>query len=372
MFNSLRSAISDKLSDELKNLKVGGSKDSSPQQSQSNLTTSSTPVVNNANHAPPPGSVAGSVHRALLIGINYTGTKAALSGCINDVKNVQNYLRKKQPHFTEFLVLTDDQSDPSKLPTKKNIIAGFAWLIAGAKRGDSFFLHFSGHGGSVPDLNGDEHDGMDETILPLDFEKNGELHDDELHRLLLTDLPEGVRFTALFDSCHSGSALDLAFTYQLNGSFSEPTIVKIDNRKEALKHAANAAKNFFSGQSKEAMGDAQNALKSYFKFEMERRKGNPTPKTEAPTKVDKKSTKATVTFFSGCADAQTSADATIGGQPSGAMSWALLECLNMHSSPVTYLQVLKETRALLHGKYEQIPQLSTGFETDMDNTYLTF
>ena len=35
-------------------------------------------------------------------------------------------------------------------------------------KGDVFYLHFSCHGEQVPDLNGDEPDGMDEAIVPID------------------------------------------------------------------------------------------------------------------------------------------------------------------------------------------------------------
>jgi hypothetical protein len=41
-----------------------------------------------------------------------------------------------------------------------------------------FSFHYSGHGGQAEDLDGDESDGFDETILPLDFKKAGEMIDD--------------------------------------------------------------------------------------------------------------------------------------------------------------------------------------------------
>ncbi|KAL8685608.1 MAG: hypothetical protein Q9218_007654 [Villophora microphyllina] len=72
-----------------------------------------------------------------------------------------------------------------------------------------------------------------------------------------------------------------------------------------------------------------------------------------------------VFMFSGCRDDQTSADANIGGSHVGAMSWALLETL--YSRPgQSYIQVLQNTRQLLVGKYQQVPQLSVGTKVDLD------
>ena len=76
-------------------------------------------------------------------------------------------------------------------------------------------LHHAGHGGSKRDTSGDEADGMDETILPLDFQRAGEILDDELHAILVRPLVRGVRLTAIFDSCHSGSVMDLPFSYKV-------------------------------------------------------------------------------------------------------------------------------------------------------------
>jgi len=66
----------------------------------------------------------------------------------------------------------------------------------------SLFFHYSGHGGSVRDQNGDEADEMDETILPIDHERAGQIIDDEIHEVMVRPLQKGVRLTAVFDSCH--------------------------------------------------------------------------------------------------------------------------------------------------------------------------
>jgi hypothetical protein len=77
-------------------------------------------------------------------------------------------------------------------------------LVDAAKalsEGDLLFLTYSGHGGQVPDTNGDEPDARDETWVLYDRQ----LVDDELYALWAGFEP-GVRVLVLSDSCHSGTA----------------------------------------------------------------------------------------------------------------------------------------------------------------------
>lgn len=41
-------------------------------------------------------------------------------------------------------------------------------------------MHYSGHGGSVMDKSGDEEDNKDETMIPVDYMKSGQIKDDEI------------------------------------------------------------------------------------------------------------------------------------------------------------------------------------------------
>ena len=45
----------------------------------------------------------------------------------------------------------------------------------------------------------------------------GQIVDDEMNALLVQQLPRGSRLTAIFDSCHSATALDLPNIYDCNG-----------------------------------------------------------------------------------------------------------------------------------------------------------
>ncbi len=83
-----------------------------------------------------------------------------------------------------------------------------------------------GHGGQTKDLDSDEEDGYDEVIYPVDFRQVGHIGDDEMHRIMVQPLQAGVRLTAIFDSCHSGTALDLPYIYSTQGILKEPNLAK--------------------------------------------------------------------------------------------------------------------------------------------------
>ena len=147
---------------------------------------------------------------ALLVGINYIGTPNELFGCINDTKNVQDLLKNKY-NFTNVSLLNDETADK---PTKQNILNGLKTLLNNAKSGDTVFFMFSGHGTCTTDLNSDEADGRDELIMPVDAVSLGTcILDDELNKVVLTYLKPGVKMIALFDSCFSGTVLDLKYTF---------------------------------------------------------------------------------------------------------------------------------------------------------------
>ena len=47
-----------------------------------------------------------------------------------------------------------------------------------------------------------------------------------MHRIMVKPLSAGVRLTAIFDSCHSGTALDLPYIYSTQGILKEPNLAK--------------------------------------------------------------------------------------------------------------------------------------------------
>ena len=124
------------------------------------------------------------VKRALLTGSNYAATPSIkLNGCINDIINIRNVLIDAYGYSDlNIHVLRDD--DKTRLTTKANILNRIAQLVSISTASDTLWIHYSGHGTQIRDVNGDEVDGFDECIIPCNYNVAGIITDDELFSLL--------------------------------------------------------------------------------------------------------------------------------------------------------------------------------------------
>jgi metacaspase-1 len=298
--------------------------------------------------------------KALFIGINYFGTQSELKGCINDVKNIRAFLEEKYK-LDEVLVLTDDQTaDPTKMPTRENILNGFKWLTGGANKGDSLIMHYSGHGGSVKDLDGDEEDGNDETLCPSDYDTAGQIVDDDVHECLVKGIPEGVRLTAIMDCCHSQSILDLPYTYNISGDLE----ITMNDRNKGVSQVIASGVKYAMGQKADGMRGIQEGFKMIVAGSTGGG-GNAGARAKA---VSTRTTEADVIMFSGCQDSQTSADAHIGGESTGAMSYALIKSLREDSN-MDYTHLLSRMRQILTEQYSQVPMMSAGRKLKLESAF---
>lgn len=138
--------------------------------------------------------------RALLVGIDaYPAVSTLLGAPINDVSAMRRFVQENLGYRdAEIRTLLDDEA------TRENILQSIEnWLLGG----DRALLYFSGHGFYQPDADGDEADGLDETLVPYDVTvengvANGMITDDEIDRLLAA--ASGV-VDVVIDSCHSGT-----------------------------------------------------------------------------------------------------------------------------------------------------------------------
>lgn len=140
--------------------------------------------------------------------------------------------------------------------------------------------------------------------------------------------------------------MDLPYTYSVDGS-QEVTFQ--DNTKAMVESGMKLGLALMTKNPFLAISEAKNL------FSLATTKTDPA--AQERTRMEKTSL-AHVVQFSGCKDNQTSADAMIGGQATGAMSWALITSLNRRKD-TTLTELLRDLRQLLYGKYQQIPQMST-------------
>lgn len=144
-----------------------------------------------------------SRRKALLIGINYIGSQHQLQGCIDDVGNMGEFLASRgfSNHPANMVVMTDmNQPGGPYWPSGHNILAAMNWLVS--EPGCMCVLHYSGHGGQVPDDAGNHSSGFADTIVPVDFERNGQIDSATLHRHLVSALHPTSSLFVVFDCCH--------------------------------------------------------------------------------------------------------------------------------------------------------------------------
>ena len=237
------------------------------------------------------------MRRALLVGINYIGTPNQLYGCINDINNVGSYLYNTRK-YNSFIVLTDVSIFK---PTKANILQAFNIFFTNVKAGDELWFHYSGHGTLLRDTNRDEESGFDSCICPLDYQRSGFISDDVIRQMLAQRVPKGVKLYIVLDACHSGTGCDLRYKYDDNSYLT--------NKPASASAPAPLPEKYIPTDW--SLKQTSYEFKKYSR------------------------TIGEVYSISGCQDNQTSADAFIGGQATGALTFILLSCLRANS-PTTY------------------------------------
>ena len=185
--------------------------------------------------------------RSFMVGISHYDT--ALTGYqwnnINGTNDVQllSPILKKQGFYLSTLL--DEKA------TYQNITNQLSAFTNQTKKGDIVYLHFSTHGQPVEDLNGDEEDGWDEAIIPIDaykiykkgvYEGKKHLLDDQLNtyiKKLRTKIgPSGFLYVVI-DACHAGTSsrandetirgTKVGFTY--NNKVFKPSVQKKSHYK---------------------------------------------------------------------------------------------------------------------------------------------
>lgn len=176
--------------------------------------------------------------------------------------------------------------------------------------------------------------------------------------------------TAIMDCCHSESMLDLPYIYNVNGDLE---IVEMNKAKGISKLIGTGVRYVLDGNKKALMKNLQSGFSSL--MEGGDKKGTGSSAARKKT-IETRSTEADVISFSGCKDAQTSADASIDGKATGAMTYALIKSLEKGGGggggdgrEMEYTDLLRSMRRTLDGKYSQVPMMSAGRKLDLTDRF---
>lgn len=197
--------------------------------------------------------------RAILIGLNYPGSRFTLKGCHNDVINGGKCLEKNGYYVK---VLFDDD-----VSNRYNVLQALAEL--GTSSSSNLFFHYSGHGTQKWDQDGDEEDGCDEVV----YSKNGvEITDDQINSAISL-FPKEKMLVLVFDCCHSGSITDLPYIYTQNDGVKTE---KIKKEVQAKVICISGARDIETAADVVKNGVGFGALSSTFYPLLEKHKGKGT------------------------------------------------------------------------------------------------
>ena len=185
--------------------------------------------------------------RAFMVGISHYDT-ALTSYQWNNINGVEDVNLLTPVLKKQGFVITSLLNEQA---TFDNITHQLSLFVDKTKKGDIVYLHFSTHGQPIEDLNGDEDDGWDEAIVPIDafkmykkgtYEGKKHLIDDQINQYV-KKLREKIGNTGFLyvaiDACHAGTAsrgnddvvrgTNVGFTY--NNKVCKPTVQKKSHYK---------------------------------------------------------------------------------------------------------------------------------------------
>lgn len=269
---------------------------------------------------PQPGS-----RKAFIVGINYTGTKNQLNGCINDANNIKALLSSWG--FSIDYFMTEFESGVN-YASKANILTNLTNFINSLAPGDTAFIQYSGHGSLINDTSGDEISGKDSVIVPMDYTSSGFIVDDNI-RTILVLAKAGVNIFAVFDSCNSGSVCDFRYNLFDTSYRADPTTkLRVFDENAWVQRQDIVTNNKYS------------------------------------------ETDANIISLSGCKDNQFSYEVEYNGQRGGALSIVLLKILKSLTPNILIPKLLFDIQAVLNGL--QTPSLMCSNAFDVDVTLASF
>lgn len=186
--------------------------------------------------------------RALLVGVGkYLHPGIDLPAIELDVERMHETLNRMGFEDRQIHTLLDEQA------TSANVVAELdGWLRQGVQANDRVVFYFSGHGSGVPDLNGDEADGVDDVLVTHDMRRArvssgplkgratlaGVVVDDTIGEMI--EKNPSRNFWLVVDACHSGT-VSRSINMTNRSISSEPVFVKSFSYPGMPEHGESVA-----------------------------------------------------------------------------------------------------------------------------------
>lgn len=125
-----------------------------------------------------------------------------LPGSVNDARNVREVLQSRWGFRPDHVRMLLDR-DATRAGIRAELAERLPSVVGPS---DLVVFYFAGHGSQAWDLNGDEEDGLDETLAPYDAQRGSteaDITDDELGEWLRALPTRNV--TVILDNCHAGT-----------------------------------------------------------------------------------------------------------------------------------------------------------------------
>ena len=292
--------------------------------------------------------------RALVIGINYQGTKYSLEGCINDAVALRTLLEESFRYPKGDIHLMTDESKGRLLPTGDNIIHQLRELVKSIRRDglDEVWISYSGHGTYMRDRSNEESDGHDELLCPLDYAIGGCISDDMINHIL-AEIPTTCRVVGLFDCCHSGTICDLQYNH-LHTQIPGKTTTRRRRRRRLVK-VGRRYRVRWVWEKVTDKGRARWKLQSVW--------ANRRSKIRCP-----------MITISGCRDSQTSAGLYYAKAKewSGALTTAFIATIRKCEGDLTCVELSEGLNQQMKSqRLKQQPVLSTSYALDQGQVFYT-
>jgi len=258
--------------------------------------------------------------RALTVGINYPGQASELRGCVNDSHTVKRLLIEEFGfEDSDITQVLDNDATTDRM--KRELVK----LVDGARPGDVLFFHYSGHGSQIIDKSGEEGDGLDEILCPVDLNWQDKVIVDDFLKTVFDSVPAGVNLTILLDCCNSGGGVDAVEEFQTE-----------------------------AGEARDAVGRHGRYMEP--PPEIKAQMAN-LPK-QVRTRSILRNVDSTCMLITGAQAHQTAADALIDGTYQGATTYALDRAVRGLGRSATYYQVIHHLNQFMKDfGFTQRPQL---------------